>query len=229
MCSPTVYLWSDNATTRISSQIFGTTSPSPGTVQRGTSSGQDLQPSILGALPQLNALASVIAPNGDLIVAGERLDGSGLIYKPILARFTSAGDLVRIRMYTDPADPEADFIPSDLISTSDGNSALVAATDDHEAHLLKFDDLVDPLWARRLRREEWDLVARSLIEDSAGRLVIAGGCLDLNGWGGPLLARVDLDGTLIDAVAMGDLTLPYSITQPYIATGQELVEREGQG
>jgi hypothetical protein len=70
---------------------------------------------------------------------------------------------------------------------------------------------------------------RSLIEDSEQRLVMAGSCRALGGWAGLLSARWDPDGGPIDVVYIGDLGDWYPSTMPYLAGGQDLVERSGQG
>ncbi len=179
----------------------------------------------------LNALASVIAPNGDIVLAGDRLDDSGYPHKPMLARFTPDGDLVWMRTYTDPSNVSPLFVPTDLIATSDGNFALAGSdfVDGPMGHLLKFDDVGDILWARRFHAQDWTMVPRSLIEDGEQRLVMAGGCYTFDSWDGFLSARWDLDGALVDALAIGDIGFTYPATMPYQASGQDLIERVGQG
>ena len=181
--------------------------------------------------PGLNALASVIAPNGDIVIAGDRLHEMGYPQKPMLARFTSTGDLIWMRTYTDLSGVSPLFVPTDLITTSDGHFALAGSDlmDDGMGHVLKFDDLGDIIWARRFYADDQTMHCRSLIEDSEHRLVMAGSCRAFGGWAGLLSARWDPDGGLIDVVSIGDLGDWYPTTMPYLAGGQELVERPGSG
>lgn len=182
--------------------------------------------------PGLNALASVVAPNGDIVIAGNRLTDMGYPQTPMLARFTSTGELIWIRTYTDSSGVSPLFVPTDLITTSDGNFALAGSGYLDEGglgHVLKFDDLGNMIWARRFHTDGWIMQCRSLIEDSAHRLVVAGSCRASGGWAGLLSARWDLDGGLIDVVSIGDLGDWYPATEPYLASGQDLVERPGTG
>ncbi len=182
--------------------------------------------------PGLNALASVVAPNGDIVIAGNRLTDMGYPQTPMLARFTSTGELIWIRTYTDSSGVSPLFVPTDLITTSDGNFALAGSDfldDGGLGHVLKFDDLGNMIWARRFHTDGWIMQCRSLIEDSEHRLVMAGGCRILSGWAGFLIARWDLDGTLIDAFSIGDIGMVYPFIASVQASGQDLVERAGQG
>jgi hypothetical protein len=182
--------------------------------------------------PSLNALASVIAPNGDIVVAGNRLSEVGYPQKPMLARFTPAGELLWMRIYEDLSGISPLFVPTDLITTSDGNFAMAASDfldDGNMGHVLKFDNLGNMIWARRFHADGWSMQCRSLVEDSEHRLVMAGGCHALGGWSGFLIARWDLDGAPIDAVSIGDIGMVYPGTAAFQASGQDLMERAGQG
>lgn len=181
--------------------------------------------------PGLNALASAIAPNGDIVVAGNRLTADGYPQKLMLARFNSEGALLWIRNYVDPSGDPPFLVPSDLITTSDGLFAL-AGSDQHDegaGHILKFNDLGDVIWARRFRADQWSIQCRSLIEDSEQRLTTAGSCRVWGGWAGLLTARWDLDGDLIDVVSIGDINSWYPLLDHGLTGGQDLVERPGQG
>jgi hypothetical protein len=182
----------------------------------------------------LTGLASVVATNGDVVVAGTYSVGSSPNHGPeklMLARFTSAGDLLWMTSHEDPANFLIRFRPADLIATSDGRYALVGSTfnsnNNWDAHVLVFDEEGTIEWARRLYRIGWYETARTLIEDSQQRLVV-GGWYGLSPDNGHLGVRLDLDGNLIDAV-----TLDGIVTEPapaeYEATGRDLAERVGFG
>lgn len=181
----------------------------------------------------MSSLTSTIAPDGDIVLACYRRPAPGIDDQLMLARFSDTGDPIWMRAFTDGSDPLVVFTPSDLITTSDGRSALVGTSGENytdcRAHVMMFDSIGNILWAESFRRDGWLLRGRSLIEDSQNRLVVAGSCTDIGGWGGLLMLRMDSDGAPLDAVSVGDIGNVYPPYYPTNPTGQDLVECIGTG
>ena len=180
----------------------------------------------------LNALASVLAPNGDVVVAGTRLTSLSPEFSTalMLARFTAQGDPVWMRAFADTVDLPGICNPLDLVTTNDGEYALLAERAARSV-LVKFDDAGEMTWGQQLYTADpfW-LRPRSLIQDSEDRFVIAGGGASFPSPDYVFLARLGSDGTVIDALRIADQGYAYAPLYTTTAFGQELVEQSsGQG
>lgn len=177
----------------------------------------------------LSALASVIATNGDIVTVGARLGPPPFSDTIVIARFTDTGDQIWMRAFLDEEDMQpGEMIPTDLVTTSDGNFALLADRNSHQqAIVVKFDDVGDLIWGQRLHLADHFLMARSILEDSEHRFVIAGGEATLPTPNGLFLARLQPNGEFIDAVKVTGQGWAYGNLDPTEAYGGELVEQPG--
>ena len=177
----------------------------------------------------INALASVMTQDGDLIVAGTRgtsLPDLGMEAAMVLMRFSSEGEPVWMRAFNDTMGSTGLCIPVDLVVTHDGNYALLAQKNDDQVVVTTFDGTGDLIWGNRLTPDAFWPRPRNLIQDSADRFVISGG----GGSSGPssiFLMRLGPDGSYLDAVTVADQGYAYAPLYATTAFGQELVEQEG--
>lgn len=181
----------------------------------------------------LNALASVLTPEGDLVVAGSRIgsfnpDFSTGLY---LARFTPDGEPIWMRLFSDTIGSSGYDTPVDLIRTNDGQYAMLAEhAPEGSVVVVKVDGDGALLWGRLLHIDGYNFAkGRNLIQDGQDRFVVTGGSASTPLPNNIFLARLGPDGSFIDGTQVTDQGYAYAPLYTTTAFGQELVEQEDAG
>ncbi|MBK7853920.1 MAG: T9SS type A sorting domain-containing protein [Bacteroidetes bacterium] len=181
----------------------------------------------------LTCAAAVVAPNGDLIVAGNFGTRFNLNYDPMIAKFDSSGNVMWMKTFSDASNFLTEFTPTDLCATSDGNFAMTGYTkninNNYDPHVTKFDGNGNFLWANRMYQIGWQEYGNSIICDSQNNIIV-GGFYYLTDYG-DYFASFDLAGNYSGAVVVAKTSRTQGqwFMDIYRSRGADLFERPGYG
>ncbi len=177
------------------------------------------------------ANASIIAPNGDLITAGNYGLRVTSDYDPMLARFDASGNLLWMKSFEDTTGFFTFFQPTDITATPDGNYVLtgfsVNTNFNFDAQVIKFDDGGNIIWAKRPYQIGWQEYGRSILVDSQDNIVVAGP-FELASDYGDFFMKLDQAGNLLGTTKIKN-TSNNLFNNVYSSHGEDLAEIPGNG